>query len=125
MGAPDLLHTLQDRGLRLWADGDRLMVAPRARITDDTRALIRSHKTELLNALGTGDLPVQVDDAGHGCGLGDSMTHAEATEIRAWLARIEETDPAIITYVLHSCRTDSGARAYFLRHAAGDYATVH
>jgi hypothetical protein len=57
MGAPDLLHALHDRGLRLWADGDRLMVAPRERIDDELRAMIREHKPELLAALATDALP--------------------------------------------------------------------
>jgi hypothetical protein len=51
MGATDLLQALQAQGLRLWAEGDHLKVAPRGRITDKTRALIRAHKTELLAAL--------------------------------------------------------------------------
>ena len=51
MAAPDLLHALQDRGLKLWAEGDRLLVAPKERITDEARALIREHKPELLVAL--------------------------------------------------------------------------
>ena len=51
MGAPDLLHALQGQGLRVWAKGDRLLVAPKERITDETRALIRAHKAELLAAL--------------------------------------------------------------------------
>ena len=51
MGAPELLHALQGQGLRVWAEGDRLLVAPKARITDETRRLIREHKAELLTAL--------------------------------------------------------------------------
>lgn len=51
MGAPDLLHTLQGQGLRVWVEDDRLLVAPKARITDETRRLIREHKAELLAAL--------------------------------------------------------------------------
>lgn len=57
MGAPDLLHALQSQGLRVWAKGDRLLVAPKERITDETRALIREHKAELLQALSTDPLP--------------------------------------------------------------------
>lgn len=51
MGVPDLLHALRVQGFKLWADGDRLLVAPKERITDETRALIREHKAELLAAL--------------------------------------------------------------------------
>ena len=51
MGAPDLLHALRGQGFKLWVDGDLLRVAPKERITDETRALIRAHKAELMAAL--------------------------------------------------------------------------
>lgn len=57
MGAPGLLHALRDQGFKLWADGGRLMVAPKAHITDETRALIQTHRTELLTALAADPLP--------------------------------------------------------------------
>ena len=41
------------------------------------------------------------------------LTASEEGAIRAWLAVIEETDPAIIADVLGRCRTDPEARAYF------------
>lgn len=46
-----------------------------------------------------------------------SMTAEEETAIRAWLAHIGETDPAIIAEVLDQCRTDADARYYFIRRA--------
>lgn len=45
------------------------------------------------------------------------MTANEEAAIRAWLAHIEETDPAIIADVLDKCRTDADAREYFIRRA--------
>jgi hypothetical protein len=39
----------------------------------------------------------------------------EESNIRAWLARIEETDPAIISEVVDKCRNDLEARWYFLK----------
>ncbi len=39
----------------------------------------------------------------------------EETNIRAWLAHIEETDQANITEVLNKCRDDLDARRYFLQ----------
>jgi len=51
MGAPDLLQALQGQGLRVWAEGERLLVAPRAHLIEETRRLIREHKAELLAAL--------------------------------------------------------------------------
>jgi len=43
------------------------------------------------------------------------LTPDEASNIRAWLAHIEETDPAIIAEVLDKCRTNLEARRYFLK----------
>lgn len=45
------------------------------------------------------------------------MTAGEEAAIRAWLAHIEEADPAIITEVLNRCRADAEARSYFIRRA--------
>ncbi|MHB8472911.1 MAG: hypothetical protein ACYDC8_08705 [Gammaproteobacteria bacterium] len=42
-----------------------------------------------------------------------TMTVEQQADIRAWLAHIEETDPAIITEVMDKCRTDPEALAYF------------
>lgn len=67
------------------------------------------------------DLALSVRERDGGDNQGDCMSAPEETAIRDWLARIEETDLAIITYVVNSCRADPGARAYFLRHANGDY----
>lgn len=41
------------------------------------------------------------------------MTAEEETAIRAWLALIEETDPATIAEVIGQCQRDADARAYF------------
>ena len=41
----------------------------------------------------------------------------EESIIRAWLTYIEETDSEIIADVLDKCRSDNGARVYFLDRA--------
>lgn len=41
------------------------------------------------------------------------MTAEEETAVRAWLALVEETDPATITEVLSQCQRDGEARDYF------------
>lgn len=46
------------------------------------------------------------------------MTAEEETAIRAWLALIEETDPATIAEVIGQCQRDADARDYFTRRAA-------
>lgn len=51
MGAPDVLHLIRESGLTLTTDGDRLIVTPSDRLTDDLRTLIRNNKPGVLNAL--------------------------------------------------------------------------
>ena len=48
-----------------------------------------------------------------------AMTAGEEAELRAWLDRIEEHDPAIRAHLLKQCREDAGHRAYFLKYAHG------
>lgn len=45
------------------------------------------------------------------------MTAEEEAAIRAWMAHIEETNPAIIAEALDQCRADTEALAYFLHRA--------
>ncbi|MDR2164552.1 MAG: hypothetical protein LBO79_02760 [Zoogloeaceae bacterium] len=51
------------------------------------------------------------------CNAQAESDEKEETVIRAWLAMIEETDPAIIAEVMSRCREDSDARAYFVGRA--------
>lgn len=48
------------------------------------------------------------------------LTASEETAIRAWLALIEETDPATIAEVIGQCQRDAGARDYFTGRAAAE-----
>lgn len=48
------------------------------------------------------------------------MTASDETVIRAWLALIEETDPATIAEVIGQCQRDAEARDYFTGQAAAD-----
>ena len=48
MRAIDLLTKLTALGLTMTADGDKINVRPRERLTDEIRSEIRQHKTELL-----------------------------------------------------------------------------
>lgn len=48
------------------------------------------------------------------------MTTDEEKAIRAWLALIEETDPATIADVLNRCQQDADVRDYFTRRAAAE-----
>ena len=48
------------------------------------------------------------------------LTDSEETAIRAWLALIEETDPATIAEVIGQCQRDADARDYFTGRAAAE-----
>ncbi len=48
------------------------------------------------------------------------LTASEESAIRAWLALIEETDPATIAEVIGQCQQDADARGYFTERAAAD-----
>ena len=48
------------------------------------------------------------------------LTASEETAIRAWLALIEEIDPATIAEVISQCQRDADARDYFTRRAAAE-----
>lgn len=51
MAAPEIIAHLEQQGFRMEADGDRIKVTPSSRLTDELRAQIRSHKSEILAAL--------------------------------------------------------------------------
>ena len=48
------------------------------------------------------------------------LSASEETAIRAWLALIEETDPATIAEVIGQCQQDADARDYFTGRAAAE-----
>jgi len=45
----------------------------------------------------------------------DQETNRGQVHIRSWLENIGETDQAIIDEVMERCKSDSAARAYFLK----------
>ncbi len=57
MGARDLLSDLADAGLSVTVEGDRLVVRPASRLTDDLRSALREAKSELLMLLAENDDP--------------------------------------------------------------------
>lgn len=58
-----LLAQLRERGLRVVAQGDALLVEPRSALTDELRAMIRANKPQLLRELasGGGSLPADLE----------------------------------------------------------------
>lgn len=53
MGARDLLAELACLGVTVTADGDRLLIRPASKLTDELRAALRAHKAELLATAST------------------------------------------------------------------------
>lgn len=51
MGARDLLAQLADAGVTVAADGDRLVIRPASRLTEDMRSALRTAKPQLLQLL--------------------------------------------------------------------------
>lgn len=51
MGARDLLDGLAEAGISVAVDGDKLVIRPASRLTDDIRAALRASKPELLALL--------------------------------------------------------------------------
>jgi len=98
------------------ADGVMLALSPSGNIkaTGDRVAvnrwlsMIREHKAAIIDVLKvrTGDTTAV------------PMSAKEETAIRAWLAQIEETDPATIAGVIEQSQRDAEARNYFIGRAA-------
>jgi virulence-associated protein VagC len=51
MGARELLHELADAGFTVEAEGDKLVIRPASKLTDDQRAAVRAAKPDLLALL--------------------------------------------------------------------------
>ena len=51
MGARELLHELADAGFTVEADGDKLVIRPASKLTNDQRAAVRAAKSDLLALL--------------------------------------------------------------------------
>jgi hypothetical protein len=86
MGAPDLLTALWNSGIRLSLDGGSIRAEPKTALTDETRALIRAHKAELIELLRARDDP-----------LPDPAMEARRQRVLAMLAQNPRIKRAIIT----------------------------
>lgn len=79
MCAADVLHLIRESGLTVTADGDRLIVNPADRLTDDLRTLIRDNKPDVLVALESESAELTRLGRLHGERYGFTETeHAEA-----------------------------------------------
>ena len=86
--------------IRFTVEGDNLIAE--GQLTDDQRHFIRNNKQTLLTELRA---------ANELCPL----TTEQESAIKAWLARIRETDPRLIAMTIDQCRWDGEARDYVLR----------
>lgn len=84
--------------LKVSADG-ALKASGKQEQVDKWAPFIRERKTEIIKT------------------LSQAMTAEEENSILRWLMRIEETDPAIIDFVISKCRMDVDALDYFLGRA--------
>lgn len=125
MGAVDLLTRLDAAGIRLRADGDRLVVEPRQRLTEELRDAIRANKPELLTAITQAGKPEVFtfappsdpeNDAeaieeraaiiAEGCGMG----HAQALQEARWHVEREWAWRAFLRNAQHILDAPEGAR---------------
>lgn len=91
MSATQVLHRLQQSGLTVTADGERLIVAPADRLNEEARQLIRDNKPEIVAALKSSsraiaDAQSMVDELTRLvrlCGERYSFTEAEHAEALA------------------------------------------
>ena len=61
MGAADILQELKRMGLFVTANGDKVRAGPIEAITEEARALIRAHKSELLALLSHEDTATEME----------------------------------------------------------------
>ncbi len=84
MGARELLHDLAGAGLSVTAEGDRLVIRPASKLTDDMRSALRQAKSELL-ALLTAPRPYRLGQAdADRC----HSPHWDDAEIATFVARV-------------------------------------
>lgn len=88
MGARELLHELAGAGLTVTADGDRLMIRPATKLTEDMRGALRAAKPELLMLL-TQPHRLTCDDAErcHAGGWDDAEIATFTTRVTLFMRR--------------------------------------
>jgi len=97
MRATALLSKLAGSGIRLSVERDRLRAEPRSALTEDTRALIKAHKDELIAALASDALPDPKAEARRQRVL---VMLAERPNIRYAVLTDTEADPEAVILAL-------------------------
>jgi hypothetical protein len=96
MTAPELLRHLRQLGMDVRSDGSHLIVAPRRRITEELRCVIRENKPSLLIALAPRNAGAGETQSGTTKAVApDSLSELRARERRrAQAVRMLAEDPA-------------------------------
>lgn len=111
MNVLDIVKHLESDGVRLvLSDSGSIKAVGDGAAVKRWVPTIRERKSEIIAALQQAkneptDKPVPV------------LSREGETAILAWLASIGEADPVTIGEVIDRCRSDAGARAYFIERA--------
>ncbi|HNU11379.1 MAG TPA: hypothetical protein PKJ45_08440 [Rubrivivax sp.] len=89
MGARDLLADLAAAGIRVEADGARLLVGPADRLTDRHRVELREHKGEVLALLAEPARPFRLAPADADVAHADPWTADQIERFRARVTAIQ------------------------------------
>ena len=104
MGARELLHDLTGAGFSLVADGDKLVIRPASKLTDELRAAVRQAKPELMDLLT--ERPYRLSraegDAAHAEPWDDTAISRFVARVSLFLRRrIDATDADDLAERLH------------------------
>ena len=130
MGARDLLGELDAAGFSVTADGNKLLVRPFSRLSEQHRAELREHKAEVLALLSEPARPYRLSaadaDTAHADPWNDDVIERFKTRVRRLLAlRFNPQDAEDLAERLHLRDVHSDHRVICLecRHLAGTAAT--
>ena len=123
MGARELLHQMAEAGFSVEADGDKLLVRPASKLTDELRAELRAAKPELLRLLERPYKLTAADgEAAHAEQWNDAACARFAARVVLFLRRgIGATDADDIAERLHlrDVQADDRAMCVECRYLAG------
>jgi len=102
MGARELLHELAGAGFSVEAAGDKLVIRPASKLTDELRAELRAAKPELLALLQPYKLTQVEADAAHAEPWDDAAIGRFVTRVSLFLRRgVNATDADDLAERLH------------------------
>lgn len=119
MGARELLSDLAGAGFTIEADGDRLLIRPAAKLTDELRATLRAAKPDLLALLAPNHRPYRLSrpeaDAAHAEPWDEAACSRFVARVSLFLRRgIAATDADDLAERLHLRDAQGDERALCL-----------